>query len=130
MTAQLMDMSPSGIREAAKQVAKKASVDLGFLQKDEINSDLIDIMQQALELDADFAKQKAYFEFDPDIQYNSPFIPEIMEDVGDLEIGATGGGSYRKVDLLLAPPLYKRGDSEGRNYHYKRLAMKGEVFCR
>lgn len=83
-------------------------------------------MQQALELDADFTRQKAYFHFEL-VSHNAYFDPNLMND----ERGGKVDGGYRKVDLLLAPPLYKQGDSEGENYQAERLVvMKAEVICR
>lgn len=131
MSARLMDnqMSRRGIHETADLLAKEAIKDLKLGPRGSANfTDLIDIMQLALELDADFAKQKAYFSFKL-LASNVEFNPETMEDAGDLEIDAEGDGGYRKVDLLLVPPLYKQGDSEGGSYDYERLILKGEVVC-
>jgi hypothetical protein len=114
---------------AAAQVAKELNEDLKLV-KNSTTSELIDIMRQALELDVDLSKQKAFFDFQI-LQPDDYFNPETMADVRETEEGVAVSGNYRRVvGLVLAAPLYKHGDSEGQNYGTSKVLMKGEVVCR
>ena len=119
----------STIPHAAAQLAKELNEEMKLV-KSSTTSQLIVIMRQALELDVDLSKQKAFFGFQI-LQPDDNFNPETMADVRETEEGVIAPGNYRRVvGLILAPPLYKEGDSEGQNYGTFKYLMRGEVVCR
>ncbi|KAI9766269.1 MAG: hypothetical protein M1840_006683 [Geoglossum simile] len=132
MTARLIDQKikgPPGISRIKdvitgplKPIAAKGKID---------SAEITNIIQRAVELDAEFAKQKAYFSFSSighparSVQYD----PELMDDIYNQDLQAAATEGRRKVRLFVAPILFKCGNSDGGSYNIETSVLKGEVIC-
>jgi hypothetical protein len=93
---------------------------------DKIN--LEDLVREAISLDAILQQQRPYFQFYPSLPQNTEWNLRFSENV--MEVPIDDGKEIlegRQVRLILAPGLYKYGNSAGRNYAQKCTILKANV---
>ncbi len=93
-----------------------------------LDSNIIEIFERALELDAEMSMQKASFYFSY-LGCSPHYNREEMDMIRDRDDDNDGTNGSWDVDLFVAPALCKCGTAEGQAYDTKSILMLTEVLC-